>query len=96
MRFKKLDLNLSIALDHMIEPRPVSAATERMFMSQSAMSNARMRLRTAPNDLVIHPMPVELPSLRLTVQWHAYRASDQGIIWLRDLLKQAASLIDRN
>ncbi len=54
------------------------------------------RLLAAPNDLVIHPMPVELPPLRLTVQWHAYRDSDQGIIWLRDLLKQAARLIDTN
>lgn len=50
MRFKKLDLNLLVALDHMIELRSVSAAADRMFMSQSAMSNALTRLRTYFDD----------------------------------------------
>jgi len=45
VRFKKLDLNLLVALDHMIELRSVSAAAQKMFMSQSAMSNALTRLR---------------------------------------------------
>jgi LysR family nod box-dependent transcriptional activator len=30
MRFKKLDLNLLVALDHMIELRSVSAAADKM------------------------------------------------------------------
>ncbi|KQI68806.1 nodulation protein NfeD [Loktanella sp. 3ANDIMAR09] len=50
MRFKKLDLNLLVALDHMLELRSVSAAADRMFMSQSAMSNALNRLRDYFND----------------------------------------------
>lgn len=50
MRFKKLDLNLLVALDHMIEMRSVSAAADKMFMSQSAMSNALTRLRDYFDD----------------------------------------------
>lgn len=50
MRFKKLDLNLLVALDHMIELRSVSAAADKMFMSQSAMSNALTRLREYFDD----------------------------------------------
>lgn len=50
MRFKKLDLNLLVALDHMIELRSVSAAADKMFMSQSAMSNALTRLRDYFDD----------------------------------------------
>lgn len=50
MRFKKLDLNLLVALDHMIELRSVSAAADKMFMSQSAMSNALTRLRNYFDD----------------------------------------------
>lgn len=50
MRFKKLDLNLLVALDHMIELRSVSAAADRMSMSQSAMSNALTRLRDYFDD----------------------------------------------
>lgn len=50
MRFRKLDLNLLVALDHMLETRSVSAAAEKMFMSQSAMSNALNRLRDYFDD----------------------------------------------
>lgn len=50
MRFKKLDLNLLVALDHMLEHRSVTVAAEKMFLSQSAMSNALTRLRTYFDD----------------------------------------------
>jgi LysR family transcriptional regulator, nod-box dependent transcriptional activator len=45
MRFNKLDLNLLVALDHLLNLRSVSAAAARMNMTQSAMSNALVRLR---------------------------------------------------
>ncbi len=38
MRFKKLDLNLLVALDNMLSLKSVSAAAEKMFMSQSSRS----------------------------------------------------------
>lgn len=50
MRFKKLDLNLLVALDHLLTLKSVSGAADRMFMSQSAMSNALTRLRTYFDD----------------------------------------------
>lgn len=50
MRFKKLDLNLLVALDHMLTLQSVSAAADKMFMSQSAMSNALTRLRDYFDD----------------------------------------------
>src|SRR5579862_6764962 len=45
MRYNKLDLNLLVALDHLLHLRSVSGAAERMNMTQSAMSNALFRLR---------------------------------------------------
>ena len=45
MRYNKLDLNLLVALDHLLNLRSVSAAAQRMHMTQSAMSNALTRLR---------------------------------------------------
>lgn len=45
MRFQKLDLNLLVALDNLIELRSVTATAERMHMSQSAVSNSLSRLR---------------------------------------------------
>lgn len=50
MRFKKLDLNLLVALDHLVTLKSVSAAADKMFMSQSAMSNALKRLREYFDD----------------------------------------------
>lgn len=77
MRFKKLDLNLLIALDHMIELRSVSAAAEKMFMSQSAMSNALMRLRTYFND----PLLVQVgKKMEVTPRAEAMRAPIRDIL----------------
>lgn len=50
MRFKRLDLNLLVAFDHLVTLKSVSRAAEKMFMSQSAMSNALNRLRQYFDD----------------------------------------------
>ncbi len=53
MRFNNLDLNLLVALDHLLHLRSVSAAAERMNMTQSAMSNALHRLRDYFGDEIL-------------------------------------------
>ena len=50
MRFGRLDLNLLVALDALIDERNVSAAAERLCLSQSAMSGALGRLREFFDD----------------------------------------------
>lgn len=45
MRFGKLDLNLLIALDHILHLRSITKAADRMNLTQSAMSSALRRLR---------------------------------------------------
>ncbi len=45
MRYQKLDLNLLVALDLLLQKRSVSAAAAEMRITQSAMSNALSRLR---------------------------------------------------
>lgn len=45
MRFEKLDLNLLVALDALIEDRNVSTAAKRLYLSQPALSGALNRLR---------------------------------------------------
>lgn len=45
MRFGRLDLNLLVALDVLLEERNVSRAAARLNLSQSAMSGALARLR---------------------------------------------------
>lgn len=45
MRFNRLDLNLLVALDHLMTLRSISRTAEKMHLSQPAMSNALARLR---------------------------------------------------
>lgn len=43
--------------------------------------------------IVLLPMPVPMPATEMTMQWHKYRTRDPGLLWLRDLLRQAAGRI---
>lgn len=45
MRFERLDLNLLVALDALLDTQSVSIAAQRIHLSQSAMSSALNRLR---------------------------------------------------
>ena len=50
MRFNKLDLNLLVALDALLNERSITRAAERVHLSQSAMSNSLGRLRSYFED----------------------------------------------
>ena len=56
MRFKGLDLNLLVAFDALLGERSVTAAAERLHLSQPAVSAALARLRDIFGDaiLVVH------------------------------------------
>lgn len=40
--------------------------------------------------------PFELPLMTQVVQWHQYRTTDPGLVWLRGLLQQAVIQMDNN
>ncbi len=85
MRFKKLDLNLLVALDHMLTLQSVSGAADKMFMSQSAMSNALTRLRDYFDD----PLLVQVGKrMVLTPQAEAMKDA------IRDILVRVEATID--
>lgn len=85
MRFKKLDLNLLVALDHMLTLQSVSAAADKMFMSQSAMSNALTRLRQYFDD----PLLVQVGKrMELTPRAEAMKEP------VRDILVRVEATID--
>lgn len=50
MRFNRLDMNLLAVLDILLETRSVTQAAKKMFITQSAMSNALGRLRVFFDD----------------------------------------------
>ncbi|GAB4270987.1 MAG: LysR substrate-binding domain-containing protein [Pararhodobacter sp.] len=85
MRFKRLDLNLLVALDHLLELKSVSGAADRMHMSQSAMSNALSRLREYFGD----PLLVQVGRrMELTPRAEAMR--DQ----VRDILVRIEATVE--
>jgi LysR family nod box-dependent transcriptional activator len=53
MRFERLDLNLLVALDSLIEERSVTAAADAQHLTQSAMSAALNRLREYFQDSLL-------------------------------------------
>ncbi len=55
---------------------------------------ARYGLGLVP--LKVLELPVELPKMQQSMQWHAYRTHDPGLVWLRSVLQQAVVLMDKN
>lgn len=87
MRFKKLDLNLLVALDHLVTLKSVSLAAEKMFMSQSAMSNALNRLRQYFDD----PLLVQVGKrMEVTPRAEAMHPA------IREILVRIEATIDTN
>jgi hypothetical protein len=76
MRFKKLDLNLLVALDAMLKERSISRAAERLHLTQSAMSNALARLREYfDGELVVQVgRRMALHPMRTTASWSRRRS----------------------
>ena len=56
MRYKNLDLNLLVALNHFLTEKNVSKAAEKMFITQSSASNALSRLRNYFDDELLIPV----------------------------------------
>jgi DNA-binding transcriptional LysR family regulator len=53
MRFKKLDLNLLVVLDALLQEHSVSKAAARLNLSQPAVSSALRRLREYFGDEIL-------------------------------------------
>src|SRR5471032_1661194 len=56
MRFNRLDLNLLVALDALLDERKITRAAERLSLSQSAISGMLARLREYFDDELLVPV----------------------------------------
>jgi len=45
--------------------------------------------------LAVKPVPFDIGPMNLCMQWHNYRSSDPGILWLRKLLAQSVKEIQK-
>jgi len=80
MRFKGLDLNLLVALDVLLDEGSVSAAAQRLNLSQPAMSAALKRLREYFNDDLL-----QQTGKRMVPTPHAMQLSEQLRLVLHDV-----------
>lgn len=73
------------------------ALAARMVLGSDRIATVHHRLalqaqKALPVALLEPPMAV--PEMRQTMQWHKYRSQDPGIVWLRQLLHDAAREMD--
>lgn len=66
------------------------AGTERIATVHSRI--AREAARHLPVRIV--EPPFDLPPMQQSVQWHTYRTKDPAIVWLREMLHEAAAALD--
>ncbi|KEA63076.1 Nodulation protein D I [Marinobacterium lacunae] len=55
---------------------------------------ARLLVKAFP--LQIRPLPFHMDSMKQCAQWHHYRSNDQGLVWLREMLKGAVTKMIRS
>ena len=44
--------------------------------------------------IVLRDVPIAVPTMEQSIQWHKHRTSDPGLAWLRGLLKEAVAAMD--
>ena len=74
------------------------------FLSQASLVVGTHRIATMHRRLAqlatrflpitIRDLPVSIPKMEQVVQWHQHRTGDAGLVWLRTLLREAASAMD--
>jgi len=98
MRFNRLDLNQLVALDALLREKSVSKAAERIFLSQSAMSNSLMRLREYFQDELLVPagrrMVITSLGERLAPEVQSILIKIQAVIQIRDNFDISSSTIE--
>jgi hypothetical protein len=84
--------------------RRVEASTYSFFspphllIGTNRIATMHRRLAEAASrslPIVLRDVPVAVPTMEQSVQWHKHRTSDPGLMWLRALLKEAVSTMDR-
>jgi DNA-binding transcriptional LysR family regulator len=60
-----------------------------------ATVHGRLARRLQPAlPIKLVPVPLPMPLLEQSIQWHKYRSKDPGLVWLRSLIQRAAIAMD--
>jgi DNA-binding transcriptional LysR family regulator len=74
-----------------VSPAYLLAGTDRIATMHRRL--AEQASRSLP--VVLRDVPVAVPTMEQSMQWHKHRTSDPGLTWLRGLLKEAVAAMDK-
>lgn len=74
-----------------LSPAHLLAGTDRIATMHRRLAEAASR--SLP--IVLRDVPIPVPTMEQSVQWHKHRTSDPGLTWLRALLKEAVVEMDK-
>ena len=69
---------------------PTFVAIPRLLVNTQRIAVAHKRLAemAAQNlPLVMQPLPFDLPKMRVMIQHHSLKSSDNGLLWLKDIIR---------
>ncbi|KJJ96176.1 nodulation protein NfeD [Burkholderiaceae bacterium 26] len=73
-----------------VAPAHLLIGTDRIATMHKRL--AAQAVRSLP--ITIRPVPVPIPRMEQSMQWHKHRSADLGLRWLRALIKEAAAAMD--
>jgi DNA-binding transcriptional LysR family regulator len=73
-----------------VSPAYLLPGTNRIATMHRRLAQAASR--SLP--IVLRDVPIAVPTMEQSMQWHKHRTSDPGLVWLRGLLKEAVAAMD--
>lgn len=73
-----------------VAPAHLLIGTDRIATMHQRL--AALAIRSLP--ITTRPVPVPIPRMEQSMQWHKHRSADLGLRWLRTLIKEAAAAMD--
>ncbi|MFP3566655.1 LysR family transcriptional regulator [Paraburkholderia sp. SIMBA_030] len=73
------------------------AASPQLVVGTQRIARVHRRLATLAqrrDPIVIRDVPLPMPAMHQTVQWHKHRTADAGLAWLREQLRLAVITMD--
>lgn len=86
LRGAGVSVNVAVTTFSFVSMPDLVRGTNRIALVQSRLARRMVR----EGGLAIVPPPLEMPPLEQLVQWHGMRDTDAALLWLRQMLRQAA------
>ncbi|WP_322045092.1 LysR family transcriptional regulator [Paraburkholderia sp. J67] len=74
------------------------AAAAQLVVGTQRIATVHRRLALLAQrhePIAIHDVPLHMPAMHQAVQWHRHRSADEGLSWLRGILREAVEAMDR-